>query len=213
MPRHLRVLAIFLGPDLIGHLGHFEGRNVFAATPDYVANPLRRTLSLAFHDPSEEVTRRLLTHRSDRISSNLRLPPFFSNLLPEGALRARIAAELKVSEEQEFDLLAALGGDLPGAVTASVAERAPSTITDYFRLSSTVDVSTRVGRAVERFSLSGVQLKFSVLLDVRRRYTLARETESGSIIIKLPHPGRLLLPENEYSCMTLARLAGVDTPD
>jgi len=45
-----------------------------------------------------------------------RVPPFFSNLLPEGPLREYLAKLADVESEREFFLLAVLGADLPGAV-------------------------------------------------------------------------------------------------
>ena len=44
-----------------------------------------------------------------------RLPPFFSNLLPEGPLREYLAERAGVNVKREFFLLWALGRDLPGA--------------------------------------------------------------------------------------------------
>lgn len=53
--------------------------------------------------------------------SRVRLPAFFSNLLPEGALRAYLAERAGVKESREFALLAVLGQDLPGAITVRPA--------------------------------------------------------------------------------------------
>lgn len=46
-----------------------------------------------------------------------RLPPFFSNLLPEGHLRDYLAQKAGVKKDREFYLMAVLGADLAGAVT------------------------------------------------------------------------------------------------
>jgi hypothetical protein len=53
-----------------------------------------------------------------------RVPPFFSNLLPEGPLRTYLAERAAVKAEREFFLLAVLGEDLPGAVTVTPLEAA-----------------------------------------------------------------------------------------
>ncbi len=45
-----------------------------------------------------------------------RLPPFFSNLLPEGPMREHLAVQLGVHPDRELYLLVHLGRDLPGAV-------------------------------------------------------------------------------------------------
>jgi serine/threonine-protein kinase HipA len=52
----------------------------------------------------------------------VRLEPFFSNLLPEGALRDYLAGRAGVKAMREFPRLASLGLDLPGAVRAAPAE-------------------------------------------------------------------------------------------
>jgi len=49
-------------------------------------------------------------------SASSRLPPWFSNLLPEGRLRDWIAADRGVSPSREMELLAQVGHDLPGAM-------------------------------------------------------------------------------------------------
>lgn len=46
------------------------------------------------------------------------MPPFFSNLLPEGPLRTYLARRAGVKEVREFFLLLVLGQDLAGAITA-----------------------------------------------------------------------------------------------
>ncbi len=56
-----------------------------------------------------------------------RLPPFFSNLLPErdGVLRDYLAQRAGISPEREFPLLWLVGADLPGAVIAEDSEGQP----------------------------------------------------------------------------------------
>ena len=80
--------------------------------PSYLDDPERHTLSLSFKGTSGEP---LTEIRPTRV----RVPPFFSNLLPEGALRTYLARRTGVRSEREFPLLRALGHDLPGAVTVA----------------------------------------------------------------------------------------------
>ncbi|MHB0869392.1 MAG: type II toxin-antitoxin system HipA family toxin [Chloroflexota bacterium] len=214
MPERARILEIRLGNRRIGHLVNYRGSSAFFAAPDYVADPGRPVLSQSFRGSDEARTQRLLTDlHSELTNSRVRVPPFFANLLPEGALRARIAGELRVSEDAEFDILAALGRDLPGAVTATLAEEVPPAAFAFFGEGVADHISSHIGRTVEKFSLSGVQLKFSVLRNSQGRYVLAGESETGDIILKPSHPAFPHLPENEYSSMRLAQLAGVDTPE
>ena len=50
------------------------------------------------------------------------MPPFFSNLLPEGHLRDYLAERAGVNPKREFFLLWVLGRDLPGALTIEAAD-------------------------------------------------------------------------------------------
>lgn len=45
------------------------------------------------------------------------MPPFFSNLLPEGGLQCYLAERAGVNRQREFFLLWVLGLDLPGALS------------------------------------------------------------------------------------------------
>jgi hypothetical protein len=53
------------------------------------------------------------------------VPPWFSNLLPEGLLRSLIAKQAGVAETREFFLLRHLGEDLPGAAARPHRDRQP----------------------------------------------------------------------------------------
>ena len=59
-----------------------------------------------------------------------------------------------------------------------------------------------------KFSLAGVQLKFS-MVDAGKRLTLPGRNESGRVIVKLPTKDYPRLPELEYAAMQLAAAAGV----
>ena len=63
-----------------------------------------------------------------------------------------------------------------------------------------------------RFSLAGVQLKFSAINEVRGGLTIPAQGVGGSWIVKLPSREFAGVPENEYSMMILAGLIGMDVP-
>jgi serine/threonine-protein kinase HipA len=63
-----------------------------------------------------------------------------------------------------------------------------------------------------RFSLAGVQLKFSVLRD-GKALTLPASGRGGDWIVKLPDLEHERVPENEYAVMTWARESGIDVPE
>ncbi len=111
----INALAIRLHGTQIGIINRLAGdRHIFSFEQDYIDNPVRPTLSLSFKGQ----TGGLVT--SPR--SVARLPPFFSNLLPEGHLCTYLAQRADIKPEREFFLLAALGADLPGALTATALE-------------------------------------------------------------------------------------------
>lgn len=63
-----------------------------------------------------------------------------------------------------------------------------------------------------RFSLAGVQLKFSMLAD-GDRLTLPAFGEGGDWIVKLPDLQYPDVPRNEFAMMSLAAAAGIDVPE
>ena len=67
-----------------------------------------------------------------------------------------------------------------------------------------------------RFSLAGVQLKFGAGKhhgSKGERLSIPAQGLGGDWIVKLPSPQHDLLPENEYSMMTLAKEIGINVPD
>ncbi len=203
MAGDLVVLRVLLHGEPIGTLTRFSGdRTLFAFNDDYVADENRPTLSLAFKSDQGGLI-------SDFNPVQTRLMPFFSNLLPEGPLRSYLAERAGVKPEHEFFLLWALGEDLPGAVTVEHANGEPWPFD--------VDEAPEGRRddtqaAALRFSLAGVQLKFSAVEDARKGLTIPARGVGGSWILKLPSRAFEGVPQNEFSMMTLARLVGIDVP-
>jgi serine/threonine-protein kinase HipA len=101
--------------------------------------------------------------------------------------------------------------DLPGAVTTRPADGEawpPDTTGD-----DDADRAAERQRHALRFSLAGVQLKFSAVMDASGGLTIPVKGIGGSQIVKLPSTRFTGVPENEFSMMTLARLVGIDVPD
>ncbi len=201
-----RVLKILLGDLLVGHLtGLPDGRNLFAFDDSYIdLGPSRPSLSLSFNTPGDEEA---TEHKLREIySSRMKLPPFFSNLLPEGVLREYMVKRLKVHHDHEFDILMALGANLPGAIRALPADELPQAAINY-RPGTT---HAAPGETPIKFSLGGSQLKFS-MIERGGRFTLGDGSEAW--IIKPPHPTHPNIPANEYTMMRLAAVAGIQTPE
>lgn len=134
--------------------------------------------------------------------------PFFSNLLPEGPLRRYLAERASVIPKREFFLLWVLGRDLPGAVTIRPADGEVWPPDAKKGKDAASGGKAREENAL-RFSLAGVQLKFSAIKDARGGLTIPVSGAGGAYIVKLPsqmHPG---VHENEFSMMMLARGVGI----
>jgi serine/threonine-protein kinase HipA len=203
MGSNVSVLDVLLHGNPVGTLTRLEGdRTIFAFNEEYIADENRPTLSLGFKDAHG----RLIT---DFKPVQRRIMPFFSNLLPEGPMRAYLAERARVNPEREFFLLWVLGKDLPGAVTVEPAdgETWPIDATGRPRGS---DQDAKAPAL--RFSLAGVQLKFSAIEAPRKGLTIPAEGVGGSWIVKLPSREFAGVPENEYAMMTLAGLVGIDVP-
>ena len=142
-------LSVRLGDVLVATIVRFDDdRILLAFDRAYIDDSDRPTLGLAFNDEHGGIV-------TDQRPTRRRAPPYFANLLPEGHLRRYIAARAEVNETRDFPLLRLLGGDLPGAVVL-VGEREPAGDPTGTEDQLTAD-------APLRFSLAGVQLKFSAL--------------------------------------------------
>jgi len=197
------VLRVLLHGRRIATLTNVGGdRTLLAFEDDYVADPMRATLGLAFKGVEGGVAWR--AGPTQRV-----LPPFFSNLLPEGPMRRYLAARAGVGEAREFFLLWMLGRDLPGALVVEPADG------DALPPASVADADARRPETALRFSLAGVQLKFSALANDRRGGGLVIPAEGvgGSWIVKLPSQVFPGVPENEFAVMALARAVGIDVPE
>ena len=201
-----RVLKILLGDVPVGHLTGFQdGKSLFAFDDSYIdLGPGRPTLSLSFNTPGdEEATERRLR---EIYSSRMKLPPFFSNLLPEGVLREYMVKRLKIHHDHEFDILMALGASLPGAVRALPADELPQPAIHY----RPGTMHAALEETPIKFSLGGSQLKFS-MIERGGRFTLADGNDEW--IVKPPHPSHPNVPANEYTMMLLAAAAGIQVPE
>ena len=200
----VNVLDVLLHDEPIGTLTHVGGDRVLFAFKDaYVADENRPVLGLGFKDQLGEL---ITTFRPTRT----RLMPFFSNLLPEGHMRTYLAGRAGVKPVREFFLLWVLGMDLPGAITIRPAdgEAWPPDDRDVTDESERDDDRNNA----LRFSLAGVQLKFSAINEAGSGLTIPAKGIGGSWIVKLPSREFTGVPENEFSMMTLARLIGMDVP-
>ncbi|WP_195909641.1 type II toxin-antitoxin system HipA family toxin [Rhizobium tubonense] len=158
----------------------------------------RPLVSLSWRGGIEDDTRVRLRSTSDKVMQGGSLPPFFQNMLPEGALRELVEKEFGAGAFDNFDVLARLGEDLPGALIA----RQEAGIEQAVLRQDKVVALERASSPPIRFSLAGVQLKFSVTN--RGSLTIPAQKGDGHLILKTPSPQHALLPEVEWTALKLA---------
>jgi serine/threonine-protein kinase HipA len=199
-----QTLEVFLGDYLVGSITNLTGdRNVFTFDSAYVDDPERPTLSLSFYD----VDRSLSTSTK---APQVRLPPFFANLLPEGHLRQYLARRAHVNPVRDFPLLWLLGEDLPGAAIIRWREglNVPSKSAE-----SVISKGVEDDPSILKFSLAGVQLKFSAIRETDGGLTIPVHGRNGDWILKMPSAVYADVPENEFAMLTFARAVGIDVPE
>lgn len=163
----------------------------------------RPVLSQKFEDDLERI------YRSRKGQG---LPDFFANLIPEGPLTNVIAESAGIDEGDDLALLGFVGRDLPGAVSVRTLD--DEHVGSQFGNAPAATLEDDAARAREalRFSLAGVQLKFSMLREADK-LTLPAKDRSGEWIVKFESPTFPHLPENEISMLEWARAAGFDVPE
>lgn len=201
---NIAALDILLHDKPIGTLTHLpDDKNVFAFNKAYIEDSKRATLSISFQDSLGDLI-------VDQKWTRTRLPPFFANLLPEGHMREYLASQANVNAQREFYLLAVLGNDLPGALKVQTVNANRLSTMQEERLDKS---ATSVEETVLRFSLAGVQLKFSAIWESEGGLTIPVDGVGGSWIVKLPSPIYPGVPENEFIMMELARNIGINVPE
>lgn len=202
MTNHVSTLNVLLYGEPIATITNVgNDRTLFAFMDSYIHDESRPVLGLGFKDSLGG----LLTHFKP---TQTQLTPFFSNLLPEETMRHYLAERAGVNPAREFFLLWVLGQDLAGAITVEPAdgEALPPNVYQDIDDETKIDVPMR-------FSLAGVQLKFSAVQQANGGLTIPATGQGGSWIVKLPSSRFDAVPENEYSMMELARMLGMDVPE
>jgi serine/threonine-protein kinase HipA len=150
--------------------------------------------------------------------------PFFEGLLPEGGVRSAIARSFRISEEDGFGLLRALGADCAGAVAVLPPEAEPAppgggTLRPLSprQLEQLVDDLPRNPLGVDardagvRLSLGGIQHKLVLAGNVIRGFSQPVDGAPSTCLLK-PEFGQYPdLVANEAFCMKVAETSGLRT--
>lgn len=200
-------LGVGLYGKIIGYLSQTtKGQIEFRFTASYLSMSERPVLSQSFEDNLSRTYA-----GKDRL-----LPSFFANLIPEhGALRELIENNLGVSPGDDLALLEAVGRDLPGAVKIFRVDGDALPVQESLEIPVYVEDDKNIQKNREpglRFSLAGVQMKFSVLRDPDR-IILPASKQDGEWIVKLGSTRFPFTAENEYAIMQWAMSAGFDVPE
>lgn len=189
-------LRIRLGEQDVGSLFELEDGQVgFAFDEAYATASMRPVLSQSYESArgSDVATGLLGEGRRE-------LPPFFQNLLPEGALRRHLAKGAELSPDDELGLLALCGKGLPGDISA---------VEEPLFLSALPSPSAE--------TISGFQPKVALVGNPDGSFEMCVGERAGGakegphFIGKLPVGSREALPEIEHLSMRLAAAAGVLT--
>ena len=204
-----RKLNVYWHQDIVGTLRLDEDRRfVFQYTPDWLKSENPMPLSLGLPLQSE-------TYTDDRAR------PFFSNLLPESEMRRVIAHKLGLSEQNDFALLEAVGGECAGALSLLPEELELGSDSHYRQLDDEqlnaliTELPKRPMLAGEegiRLSLAGAQNKLPVYFD-GQYISLPMGTAASSHILKPPIVHYPHTVENETFCLQLAARMGLPVPD
>ncbi len=200
---------VLISGILAGHITrHSTGQIAFRLDTNYQQLARRPVLGQQFEDNPKSVFQ----------GRRQQLPAFFANLVPEGQLRELLTSSLALPANDELALLSATGDDLPGAIEIQPANKLLPLLlaTDEAPETSTIvaDDSTTNSPDNEglRFSLAGVQMKFSVMRQ-EEKLLLPAHNALGQWLVKaesLTYPN---LATNEYAVMQWARAAGFNVPE
>ena len=203
----INALSVHLYGKQVGVITRLAGdRQLFAFEQEYIDDHGRPTLSLSFKGSTGGLV--TIFRPVGR-----RVPAFFSNVLPEGHLREYLARRADVSPEREFFLLAALGADLPGALVIEPMQESSQLAEAKRDRTGESDAAAHKGDEPLRFSLAGVQLKFSAVMEASGGLTIPAGGLGGSWIVKLPSARFRAVPENEFAMLELARRVGITVPE
>ncbi|WP_112154593.1 MULTISPECIES: type II toxin-antitoxin system HipA family toxin [Agrobacterium] len=199
-PRFITSLDVLLNDLKVGMIVRTPGDfNAFSFEESYRQTGGFPVLSLSFRAAHGGL-------RKDPKPVARALPSFFANLLPEDKLREAMERHHSgsVRAGNDFDLLVALGSDLPGAVRIVPSEG-----------SIVRNEGLTPSRPKARFSLAGVQMKLSVIKNTGKGggLTIPLGDEQGSYIAKFPSTSFPGVSENEFANLALAEAIGMDVPE
>ena len=144
---------------------------------------------------------------------------FISNLLPEGRGLEFISSFFQISKANQFALIEAIGAETAGAITfcsnknitTSFKEISNDELTQRIKDRSTINIT--IWDKKPRLSLAGVQDKLPLVVLDENRYGIGEGKIASTHILKFEKGKNINLVLNEYFCMKLAKLCGLNTAE
>jgi len=206
----LEALNIFFGQTRVGSININERRLFsFQYSEKWLALPDAFQISISL-----PMQKDVFSH--DKVKS------FFSNLLPESAVRKLIARQLGISDKNDFMLLKRIGGECAGAITILPESETPESPDQYtYRSLSDAQLADIIkqiprhpllaGQEGIRISLAGAQEKLSLFYKEPEFYIPINGAPSNFILKpSMAHFQSSI--ENEYFFMMLAKAIGLNVP-
>ena len=158
----------------------------------------------------------------DEIFSHDKVKSFFSNLLPESAVRKLIAKRLGISDKNDFMLLKRIGGECAGAITILPESEIPESPDQYtYRFLSDEQLADLIkdiprrpllaGQEGIRISLAGAQEKLALFYKEPVFY-IPENGAPSNFILKSSMTHFQFSIENECFCMMLANAVNLNVP-
>jgi serine/threonine-protein kinase HipA len=155
---------------------------------------------------------------SEQINSNS-IKNFINNLLPEGKGLDFVSGILQISKANKFALIEAIGNETAGALTFSPNNE----IATSFREISNEELTQRIINRENinitlwddkvRLSLAGVQDKLPLVVLKDNKYGIGEGRIASTHILKFEKTTDKYLVLNEYFCMKLAKLCGLNVAE
>jgi serine/threonine-protein kinase HipA len=201
-------IGVWLFGQPVGTLSLMGGRLNFQYRPDWLMQPDTVAVSQS------------LPLRPEPFDDH-QCRAFFAGLLPEGNLRRLIAQQCKVSSQNDFALLSAIGGECAGAITfvpdgqpvAAVNQAAVEWLDEPQWVALLDELPRRpmlAGRDGIRLSLAGAQDKLPVVFD-GQRVGLPKGGQPSTHILKPAIASVQGSVINEGFCLALAQAIGMPT--
>ncbi len=154
----------------------------------------------------------------EQINSNS-IKNFINNLLPEGKGLDFVSGILQISKANKFALIEAIGNETAGALTFSPNNKIATSFREISneeltqRIINRENINITLWDGKVRLSLAGVQDKLPLVVLKDNKYGIGEGKIASTHILKFEKTDDKYLVLNEYFCMKLAKLCGLNVAE